>query len=144
MTNIFEETYQKVQESKRMYDNSSTKRQEEDARKLYHEAADKIQELGQDACTIYRQYEISKDSGNQRLNLYDVIWENQVENLVKIMRENGIEEFTFSSTWSSAIEIAWLFQKNGCKLESLIEINSQYKETFSEEHRKVPAYLFRV
>ncbi len=144
MTNIFEETYQKVQESKRMYDNSTTKRQEEDARKLYHEAADKIQELGQDACTIYRQYEISKDSGNQRLNLYDVIWENQVENLVKIMRENGIEEFTFSSTWSSAIEIAWLFQKNGCKLESLIEINSQYKETFSEEHRKVPAYLFRV
>ncbi len=144
MTNIFEETYQKVQESKRMYDNSTTKRQEEDARKLYHEAADKIQELGQDACTIYRQYEISKDSGNQRLNLYDVIWENQVENLVKIMRENGIEEFTFSSTWSSAIEIAWLFQKNGCKLESLIEINSQYKETFKEEHRKVPAYLFRV
>ena len=144
MTNTFEEAYQKVQESKRMYDNSTTKEQENAARKLYHEVGDKIEELGQDACSIYRQYQISRDSGNERLNLYDVIWENSVENFVRIMRENGVEEFTFSSTWSSAIEIAWLFQKNGCQLEGLIEINSQYKQPFKDEYERVPAYLFRV
>lgn len=54
------------------------------------------------------------------------------------------EAFTFSSTWSSAVETAWLFQKAGCTLAGLIEINSQHKAIMSDEYEKAHGYLFKL
>ena len=45
---------------------------------------------------------------------------------------------------NGAVEAAWLFQKAGCSLAGLLEINSQYKDLVSNEYEKIPAYLFIV
>ena len=44
----------------------------------------------------------------------------------------------------SAYETAWLFQKAGCTLAGLIEINSQHKAFMSDEYEKTHGYLFKL
>lgn len=85
-----------------------------------------------------------KDCGNEYIDLNDTIRDDAVEGLVACMKEYGIEAFTFSSTWSSAVETAWLFQKAGCTLAGLIEINSQHKAFMSDEYEKAHGYLFKL
>ena len=64
--------------------------------------------------------------------------EKGVEDLITCMRNLGFTEFTFSSTWSGAVETAWLFQKAGCILAGLVEIDGP--KNFEKAH----GYLFRV
>jgi hypothetical protein len=42
------------------------------------------------------------------------------------------------------VKTAWLFQENGCTLESLIQINDGFKDFKTGEKTKIPAYLFKV
>lgn len=142
MTNIFEETYEKVQEAKRAYDAAATEEEKEAAREAYKKAGESIKSKGE--IIIWHAYEDSRDCGNEYLDFHDTIRDEEIESLVKTMKENGIRHFTFSSTWSSAVETAWLFQKNGCRLEGLVEINSQYKAAFSDEYEKAHGYLFGI
>ena len=55
-----------------------------------------------------------------------------------------MKTFTFSSTWSSAVETAWLFVQNGCKLEGLVQINGTCQAFMREEYERVPAYVFSI
>lgn len=68
----------------------------------------------------------------------------KIQKLKKLYKDNGIEYFTFSSTWSSAVKIAWLFKQNGCSLEGLIEINENIDDFETGKMRKTPAYLFKL
>ena len=142
--NIFEETYNRVQLAKKAFNAATTEAEKAEARALYKAAGAEVTALGEIACRIYREYETSKDSGNEHLDISEVVWDKDVERLIACLRENGIEHFTFSSTWSSAVETAWLFQQNGCTLEGLIEINSHFTKWDSDEHEKAHGYLFRV
>ena len=142
--NIFEEIYSGIQEAKKAYAAATNTVEQDAARNLYKKAAEKIDDLNGAEQRIWRAYEIAKDCGNEYIDLNDTIRDDAVEELVSCMKECGIEAFTFSSTWSSAVETAWLFQKAGCSLAGLLEINSQYKDLVSNEYEKMPAYLFVV
>lgn len=142
--NIFEETYNKVQLAKKVFDTATTEAEKAEARALYKTARAEITALGEIACRIYREYETSRDSGNDYLDISEAVWDKDVESLITCLRDNGIEHFTFSSKWGSAVETAWLFQQNGCTLEGLIEINSHFTKWDSDEHEKAHGYLFRV
>lgn len=78
------------------------------------------------------------------LDFNDVIWDNEVQSIIKTLRDNGIEKFTFSSTWSGAVKTAWLFTQNGCTLEGLTEINEGYEDFITGKMKKTPAYLFKL
>lgn len=93
---------------------------------------------------LYHWYEETKEVGNPHLDLHDVVWEKDVKELVDSFRRYGIERFTFSSGWSSAVETAWLFLQNGCRLEGMVELNSPHKDFDSGEYEKVHGYLFSV
>ena len=144
MMNIFEKTYAQVQEAHKAYDAATDEAGKEAARTLYHEATAAIEALGSTACRIWREYEVARDSGNIYLDISEVVWDKDVEALISCMRDNGIDHFTFSSGWSSAVETAWLLQKKGCRLEGLIEINSRHKDLFTGEREKAHGYLFRI
>lgn len=102
-------------------------------------------EAGREAYVkVYRLYEDAVECGNEYIDLNDAIWEKDVADLIQNLRENGVEHFTFSSTWSGAVEIAWLFTQNGCTLEGLVEINSRHTDTFTGEREKVHGYLFAI
>ena len=142
--NIFEETYKQIQEAKKAYDAATDDAGQDTARALYKKAAAKLDSLSATEQRIWRAYETAKDCGNEYIDLNDTISNDAVEELIACMREYGIEAFTFSSTWSSAVETAWLFQKAGCSLVGLIEINSHYKAFMSDEYEKAHGYLFKV
>ena len=142
--NIFEETYKQIQEAKKAYDAATDDAGQDAARAIYKQATAKLDSLSTAEQRIWRAYETAKDCGNEYLDLNDTISDDAVEELVACMREYGIEAFTFSSTWSSAVETAWLFQKAGCHLAGLIEINSRYKAFMSDEYEKAHGYLFKV
>ncbi len=147
--NIFEEAYRGIQEAKKAYDAATDKAGKDAARAMYKKVMAPLEEIaGEDTTGIYstlwRAYETSKDCGNEYLDISDNITDKLVEGLVACMREYGFTEFTFSSGWSSAVETAWLFQKEGCTLADLIEINGQHKDYRTKEYEKARGYLFKL
>lgn len=144
MMNIFEETYRGIQEAKKAYAAATSTAEQDAARAIYKQATAKLDGLSSTEQRIWSAYETAKDCGNEYIDLNDTINDDAVEGLVACMKKYGIEAFTFSSTWSSAVEIAWLFQKAGCTLAGLIEINSQHKAFMSDEYEKAHGYLFKL
>ncbi len=145
--NIFEETYAKVQALKEAYDEAEKANDEDCKNELQKKHKELMMELSSQGTVnmrIWNMYEEAKDCGNKYIDLNEVIWEEQVETTIKTLRENGIEHFTFSSTWSNAVETAWLFTQNGCRLEGLIEINTKYKDFRTGKNKKAHGYLFKV
>lgn len=145
--NIFEETYAKVQALKKAYDEAGKSNDEDsknEVRKKHEELMMELSNQGSVTINIWNMYEEAKDCGNEYIDFHEVIWEEQVEATIKNLRENGIEYFTFSSGWSSAVETAWLFTQNGCRLEGLIEINTKYKDFRTGKNKKAHGYLFKV
>ena len=144
MMNIFEEAYRGIQEAKSAYKAATDANGQDAARALYEQVTAKLNNLSGTELCIWRAYEASKDCGNEYLDLNDIISDDEVEGLVACMKEYGIETFTFSSTWSHAVETAWRFQKAGCTLAGIVEINSQHKAFMSDEYEKAHGYLFKL
>ena len=144
MMNIFEEAYNKIQEAKKAYAAATNEAEQDAARALYKQATTKLDGLSSTEQRIWSAYETAKDCGNEYIDLNDTIRDDEVEGLVACTKEYGIDAFTFSSTWSSAVETAWLFQKAGCTLAGLIEISSQHKAFMSDEYEKAHGYLFKI
>ena len=146
MKNIFEESYLKELEIRAAYDVADAAGNEdgkETARAAIRELWNGMEAKGKACARLYREYTEARDKGNELLDLRDAIWDKDVAELIRAIRENGIERFTFSSGWSSAVETAWLFLENGCRLEGMIQINGS-EDIFHGGYKKAPAYLFSI
>lgn len=147
MMKDFEKDYAAYEELKAAYDKAYEAKDEagqEAARAGYKVWEEGIREKGEDYARIYKLYEEARKAGNEHIDIHDTIYTRDIEGLVADFREFGVERFTFSSTWSSAVERGWEFIKNGCTLEGMAEINSEYTAFMSDEREKKPAYIFRV
>ena len=89
-----------------------------------------------------RLYSDMKKHGNSLLDLSGTYQEP--EKILQVFREFGVKEFTFSSSWSSAIEVAWEFTKNGCTLKGMTEIYGSSQKFMSNEYERIPAYVFEI
>ncbi len=113
MTNIFEETYNTIAEAKKAYKEATTKEattaEERDAaREAAKAAEDRIIEMGDIACKVWRAYRNSRDNENEMLDFDDIIWDRDVEAITTCMKENGIKAFTYSCRATDAVETLWL------------------------------------
>jgi hypothetical protein len=95
--------------------------------------------------TFGAAYFYSLEAGNELINFGEVIWAYDIDEILENCRRFGIESFTISSTFSSLILTIAEFQKRGCKLEGLIEINSRFDDWnagMKGERRKerIPAF----
>ena len=98
--------------------------------------------------SLYWAYFGSKRAGSEDINLDDVKWDWEIEPIIKECKEYGIEQLTFSSTWSGAIKIIWEFVKRGCTVVGMKEVpidrwTINYK-TDQEEQEKVPAIIIKM
>ena len=143
MENTFERAYQKELKAIAAFDAAKNEEEKEKARKLHYEAITAIENFGKIAIHIWREYQSSREHGNLNLDLSEVIWDEQVPEMVACMKANGIERFTYSATYTEAIKTAWLFQQEGCVLEGFVEINSRYTDAYGNSE-KAPALQFRV
>ena len=139
MMNIFEETYNCVQEAKKAYKEAATAEGRDAAREAAKAAEDKIDEMGDIAWKIWMAYEKSRDNENEILDFDDIIWDRDVEALASCMRENGIKAFTYSCRATDAIETLWLFKQAGCSIGEMVEVNLR-KDFFGKGYEKGHAF----
>lgn len=137
--NRFEEFYNRQQELSKAYKTTPTRETAEYCKTEMDAIWKEITSKGIAFTAIFNYYADSLSNGNKYLDIgRDVIWEKDVPAFLSVMRMEGIKHFTFSSSWSSAIEIAWCFQQHGCTIEGLTEV---YK---NKEENKSPALLFTI
>lgn len=103
-----------------------------------------IEAKGKEFCWAYRLFEDQQERGNAYIDLHDTMQDAHIPVYIETLRKLGFKNFTFSSTWSSAVETAWIFTTCGCSLMGLIEINSQYKDFKGEGYEKAHGYLFSI
>lgn len=90
--------------------------------------------------TMYIAYFRSKeDAGNELIDFSEVIWDEDVLEIVRTCRENDIREFTISSTMSSIIATIAEFEKLGCKMFGIMQINATYTDFMTGKKKKIPA-----
>ena len=115
----------------------------EEARSLMRKFLDDIDAKGHAYAGGYNLYKAMREAGNKHIDLCGPI--HDPKKTVEQLKELGIDSFTFSSRWSSAVETAWVFQQNGCRLEGLIELNGSDNDWFGTgEREKVHGYLFSI
>ena len=146
MKHTLEQVYEREQELKAAFDVARAAGNDtgmKEARDAYHEMEDEIARTeDSDFGFIYRLYKQMKECGNEYIDL-NIAIHDEVGTL-QTLRKYGFEHFTFSSGWSSAVESAWIFQQNGCKLEGLVELYGLNRDWTTGEREKVHGYLFRL
>lgn len=113
----------------------------EEARSQMRKFLDDIEANGHTYAGGYNLYKAMREAGNKHIDLCGPI--HDPKKVIEQLKELGIESFTFSSGWTGSPETAWVFQQNGCRLEGLIELNSQYTD-IDGNREKVHGYLFRI
>lgn len=109
-------------------------------RDAYQELVKEVRVEGKDFGDMMRLYSEMKQQGNSRLDLSGTY--RKPEEVIRIFREFGVKEFTFSSTWSSAIQTSWAFTQLGCTLKGMTEVHGTKRDFQTGEYEKVPAFLF--
>ena len=85
-------------------------------------------------------YQYSQEAGSELLNCNEVIWDEDVEEIVKFCREQGLKEFTISSNFSGLINTLDAFDKLGCKMSGLTQVPLRFTEGYgTDKHKVVPA-----
>ena len=64
---------------------------------------------------------------------------HDIAEIAETLRENGIKEFTISSTFSGLIETLAAFEKEGIKMAGLTEVNAGYTDFMTGEKARIPA-----
>ena len=102
------------------------------------QSATSLEELGINA-TLFWAYRTSKETGNELIDFNEVIWDYDIPEIVKALKENGISEFTISSTFSSLIETLASFEKEGIRMAGLTEVNATYSDWKTGKKARIPA-----
>ena len=147
MKNTFAEDFAKLCQIKNRYLEAKSANDEAEmaaARAALKILDDSIDAMGQTYRNLYRLYESAQERGNEHIDLRECYDYRDEAALIASFREYGIETFTFSSRYSSAVESAWMFIQNGCTLKGMVEINSKTKKWEGDGYEKCPAYLFSV
>ena len=89
--------------------------------------------------TAFWAYRRSQDNGNDRIDFSEVIWDEDVAPIAETFKQEGIDEFTISSTFSSLIATLAAFEKNGYRMDGLTEVNANYTDWQTNERARIPA-----
>lgn len=89
--------------------------------------------------TLFWAYRTSIEAGNEKIDFAEVIWDYEIEEIATFLKENGICEFTISSTFSSLIETLAAFEKHGFKMAGLTQVKARYTDFKTGERAIIPA-----
>lgn len=147
MKSIFEKELAREQEIRAQYDAAEAAKDEagmEAARVAHRQLMESIRAMGNEHIRIFGLCQDSLEKGNDLIDLNDCIWDEKVPALIETLRACGIDRFTFSSGWSSAVRTAWLFLQNGCTNEGMTLIHTGHYPFGSETEEMAPAYIFAI
>ena len=147
MKNTFEAIYQKHEEIKARFQAAKAEKNAEameQARTEHQRLEESIELKGITFAMMYDLYKSARERGNEHIDISECYEYRNEAALIADFRECGIDTFTFSSSWSSAVESAWAFIQNGCTLMGMVEINAKTKNWEGDGYEKRHAYLFKV
>ena len=75
--NNFENFNNRIRDAKNAYDIAKNEDEKNAARSAYKAVWDELKELGNAACRLFNEYEVSRDSGNDYLDISEVVWDNE-------------------------------------------------------------------
>ena len=139
MTNTFERIYQEYQIYKKEFGDNIARKEE--ALAAYRVLSASLHERGLVFVIIYRQYEESRNNGNENLNFNDYILE--AGECVDCLRENGVKCFTISSGLTEAIGKTRELQKAGCRMVGMKEVKGK-TDPWSRKQEILPALVFEI
>ena len=94
--------------------------------------------------TLLWAYRDARETGNELIDLNEVIWENDIEGIVKGLKENNFNAFTISSIFSSLTKTIAAFEEQGCKLTGMTEVKARYKDWQTGEREILHAFLITL
>lgn len=94
--------------------------------------------------TMFLAYCRSIESGNDRIDFNEVIWDEDVDAIATCLKENGIREFTISDTFSGLIPTLAAFDKLGIHMAGITEVNATYTDFCTCERARIPAIRMTV
>ena len=89
--------------------------------------------------TVFWAYRHTMRNGNELIDFSDVIWDEDIKAIADTLSENGITEFTISSTFSGLIPTLAAFDKHGFKMAGITEVNASYTDWQTGKRAKIPA-----
>ena len=138
----FYERYEDLERKLDAAENDGNTRAIEACQKSHQELLEEVRAEGEAFGDMMRLYSEMKQQGNSRLDLSGTY--RKPEEVIRIFRDFGVTEFTFSSTWSSAIQTSWAFTQLGCTLKGMTEVHGTKRDFQTGEYEKVPAFLFSL
>lgn len=94
--------------------------------------------------TFYWAYIRTQETTNEILDFNDVIWESDVEGIIKNCKEFGLKEITISSRFASLIEILAEFEKQGAKLAGLTQVTSRFYACGTNNYELINALKIEI
>ncbi len=94
--------------------------------------------------TLYLAYIRSKKVGNELIDINEVIWNYDVEEIAKNLRANGITEFTISAQYTNIIETLEAFEKLGISIKGVARVKAHYTDLVTGEYAIIPAIKMMV
>lgn len=79
-----------------------------------------------------------------RPNFSGIIWDKDIEGIAEALREDGIEEFTISATYTGLVNILDAFKGYGMAIQDVIRIKANTKDFETGEPEEIPAILMKV
>ncbi len=102
------------------------------------EQAGNLKDLGINP-TLFWAYRNSITAGNDRIDFSETVWDNEIGAIAETLKENGISEFTISSTFSGLIPTLAEFAKHGFQMAGLTEVKANYTDFQTQERAVIPA-----
>lgn len=94
--------------------------------------------------TFYWAYIRTQETINENLDFEDIIWENDVEGIIKNCKEFGLKEITISSRFASLIDILAEFEKQGAKLAGLTQVTSRFYACGTNNYELINAVKIEI
>ena len=139
----FERDYAAFKEIDEAYQSATDEAGKEAARADYKAWAESIEAKGKAYADTFRIYKDARDNGNDLLNISEPWQTRDVAGLIANLKAFGVTEFTFSSSWSGAVNTSWEFLQNGCELAGMTEVYNGLTD-WHMNRETTPAYLFRI
>lgn len=144
MTNNFEAEYERYDQLDAALYNAETEEERDAIREAFQELKKAIEAKGETYSAFYRKYAKMRSRNNNHIDFSEVIWEEDVPEMIQTLRELGFHSFTVSSDYSGIVERVWSLIQYGCRLEGMVEINEGPDYSGRSEFVISHAFLFTL